>query len=117
VIRQQLQRQNSQQRADLRVRVGDDDQVIAVGAQAGVLFSDGDRACAAHVVWVVGAQKIVPNLDEAFKRVREYTYPRGDERMLQAYGMNSNISKRLIVHKEVMPNRTTMIIVKENLGF
>jgi len=77
----------------------------------------GYAASAAHVVWVVGAQKIVPNLDEAFKRVREYTYPREDERMLQAYGMNSNISKWLIVQKEVMPNRTTMIIVKENLGF
>jgi hypothetical protein len=31
--------------------------------------------------------------------------------------MNSSISKLLIVHREVMPNRTTMILVKENLGF
>jgi len=77
----------------------------------------GYAASAAHVVWVVGAQKIVPNLDEAFKRVREYTYPREDERMLQAYGMNSNISKWLIVQREVMPGRTTMVLVKENLGF
>lgn len=77
----------------------------------------GYAAAAAHVVWVVGTQKIVPNLDEAFKRVREYTYPREDERMLQLYGKNSNISKWLIVNKEVMPNRTTMILVKENLGF
>jgi hypothetical protein len=77
----------------------------------------GYAASAAHVVRVVGAQKIDPNLDEAFKRAREYTYPREDERMLQAYGMNSNISKLLIVHREVMPGRTTMILVKENLGF
>lgn len=77
----------------------------------------GYAASAAHVVWVVGAQKIVPTLDEAMKRIREYTYPLEDERALQAYGMNSSISKLLIVHREVMPGRTTMILVKENLGF
>lgn len=77
----------------------------------------GYAASAAHVVWVVGAQKIVPNLDAAMKRIREYTYPLEDERALQAYGMNSSISKLLIVHREVMPGRTTMILVKENVGF
>jgi L-lactate utilization protein LutC len=74
-------------------------------------------ASAEHVIWVVGTQKIVSNLDEAMKRVREYTYPLEDERALQTYGMNSFISKLLIVYREVMPGRTTMILVKENLGF
>ena len=74
-------------------------------------------AGAAHVVWVVGAQKIVPTLDQAMKRVREYSLPKEDERAHQAYGIGSSISKLLIVHKEVMPGRTSMIIVKENLGF
>ena len=74
-------------------------------------------ASAAHVVWVVGAQKIVPNLDEAMKRIREYSFPLEDERLRKAYGMASFISKLLIVHREVIPGRTTMIIVKENLGF
>jgi L-lactate utilization protein LutC len=74
-------------------------------------------ASAAHVVWVVGAQKIVPDMDEAMKRVREYSYPLEDERFHQVYGRGSFISKMLIVHKEVIPGRTTMIIVKENLGF
>jgi len=74
-------------------------------------------ASAEHVIWVVGTQKIVPNLDEGLKRVREYTFPLEDERALQAYGMNSFISKWLIVNREVMPGRTTMILVKEKLGF
>lgn len=74
-------------------------------------------ASAEHVIWVVGTQKIVPNLDEGLKRVREYTYPLEDERALQAYGMNSFISKWLIVNREVMPGRTSMILVKEKLGF
>jgi len=77
----------------------------------------GYAASAAHVIWVVGTQKIVPNLDEAMKRIYEYTLPLEDERILQAYGINSNVSKLLIVHKEITPGRTTMILVKENLGF
>jgi hypothetical protein len=66
---------------------------------------------------VVDTQKIVPNLEEAMKRIHEYTYPLEDEQALQTHGINSSISKLLIVHHEVMPGRTTMILVKENLGF
>lgn len=74
-------------------------------------------ASAAKVVWIVGAQKIAPNLDEAFKRLEEYSYPLEDQRALKAYGAHSSINKLLIVNKEGNPKRTTMIIVKENLGF
>jgi len=74
-------------------------------------------ASAAHVVWIVGAQKIVPNMDEALKRLEEYTYPLEDQRALKAYGVHSGINKLLIVNKEANPKRTVMIIVKENLGF
>jgi hypothetical protein len=69
------------------------------------------------VVWIVGAQKIVPTLDEAMKRLHEYTYPLEDARALKAYGVHSGINKLLIVNREINPKRTTMIIVKENLGF
>lgn len=93
-----------------------EDGTVVVASNTGSQLA-GYAAAAGNVVWVVGAQKIVPNLDEAFKRVREYSYPREDERALNAYGMNSSISKWLIVHREVMPGRTTMILVKENLGF
>jgi len=77
----------------------------------------GYAASAAHVIWVVGTQKIVPTLEEGFRRIENYCLPLEDERALQAYGMHSNISKILIVHREVMPGRTTMILVKEKLGF
>jgi len=93
-----------------------EDGTVVIASNTGSQLA-GYSASAAHVVWVVGAQKIVPTLDEAFKRIREYTLALEDERALQAYGVNSNISKLLIVHREVMPGRTTMIIVKENLGF
>jgi L-lactate utilization protein LutC len=74
-------------------------------------------ASAGHVVWVVGAQKIVPTLEDAMKRVQEYTYPLVDEQSLQVLGVNSGINKLLVINKEVMPGRTTMIIVKEELGY
>lgn len=93
-----------------------EDGTVVIASNTGSQLA-GYAASAAHVVWVVGAQKIVPNLEEAIKRIYEYTLPLEDERALQTYGMNSNVSKLLIVHKEVMPGRTTLILVNENLGF
>jgi hypothetical protein len=70
-----------------------------------------------HVVWVVGAQKIVANVEEGHKRIREYTYFLEDARAQKAYGMHTAINKTLIVSKENVAGRITMIIVKEKLGF
>lgn len=71
-----------------------------------------------HVIWVVGAQKIVKDIDEGIKRIYEHTLPLESERVKKAYGMpHSAINKLLIVNKEVKPNRVTMIIVEEVLGF
>lgn len=74
-------------------------------------------ASAEKVIWVVGAQKIVRDLDEGMRRIEEYAYPREDERLREAMGVPSNISKVLTVNKETQPGRVTMIIVKENLGY
>jgi L-lactate utilization protein LutC len=93
-----------------------EDGTVVIASNTGSQLA-GYAAGAAHVVWVVGSQKIVPTLDEAMKRVREYSYPMEDERLLQAVGKSSNIRKVLIVSSEAMPGRTTMIIVKEELGF
>ncbi|HKC14449.1 MAG TPA: lactate utilization protein [Patescibacteria group bacterium] len=70
-----------------------------------------------HVVWVVGAQKIVKDLDEAWKRLYEHTLPLESERLKKIYNVPSFVSKVLIVQKEIKPGRITMIIVKEVLGF
>jgi hypothetical protein len=72
---------------------------------------------AANVIWVVGTQKIVPTIENGLKRVEEYTLPLESARALKAYGTTSAINKLLIVNKESRPGRTTMILVKENLGF
>ncbi len=70
-----------------------------------------------HVIWVVGVQKIVKDKDEGMKRLMEHTFPLENERAMQAYGMGSNVSKILVVNKEIKPDRIRMIFVNEVLGF
>lgn len=74
---------------------------------------------ASHVVWVVGAQKIVTDLDAAMKRIYEHVLPLESQRANKAYGITtgSNVSKMLIINKEINPSRLTLIFVKEKLGF
>ncbi len=70
-----------------------------------------------HVIFVVGAQKIVKNIDEGIKRIHEYVFPLEDERAKAAYGMGSGVNKILILRKEMQKGRIIIIIVKENIGF
>lgn len=72
---------------------------------------------AGKVIWVVGAQKLVKDIDEAMRRLEEYTVPREEVHMQQLYNMPTNPSKLLIVNKEIRPGRITMIVVKEELGY
>lgn len=72
---------------------------------------------AAHVIWVVGIQKIVKDLDEGMERIYDYVLPLENEHMKKLYGVGSNVSKLLIINKEINPGRITVIFVKEKLGF
>jgi hypothetical protein len=70
-----------------------------------------------HVIWVVGAQKIVKDLDEGMKRIYDYVLPLESERAKKAYGVpGSRVAKLLIFNKE-SPGRITLILVKEKLGY
>ena len=72
---------------------------------------------AAKVIWIVGTQKIVKDLDEGFRRIEEYSYPLEDARLLAAMGIHTAIGKTLIVNREVVPGRITIVLVKEELGY
>ncbi len=72
---------------------------------------------AGKVIWVVSTKKIVKNKEEGMKRIEDYSLPLESERAKKAYGMGSNISKVLIVNREFMKERITLILVKEDLGF
>jgi L-lactate utilization protein LutC len=72
---------------------------------------------AGKVIWVVGAQKIVRNLEEGMRRLEEHIVPLEEVHMQQLYKAHTYPSKILIVNREIKPGRITMIIVKEELGF
>lgn len=73
---------------------------------------------AGHVIFVVGAQKIVKDLDEAMRRIYEYCLPLESERAKKAYGVaGSSVNKILIINKEVKEGRINIIIVNKALGF
>lgn len=74
---------------------------------------------ALNVIWVVGAQKLVKDLDEGLKRIYEHVLPLESERANKAYNITtgSSPSKILIINKEINPQRLTLILVGEKLGF
>ena len=97
-------------------------QAVTEGGQVLIASNSGSQlgpyaSGAGKVIWVVGAQKIVRDLNEGLRRIQEYNYPLEEQHMQQLYGVGTNINKVLIVNGELRPNRITMIIVKEELGF
>jgi L-lactate utilization protein LutB len=72
-----------------------------------------------NLILVVGVQKIVPTLADAFDRLEKHVMRLEDERMQKAMGMGTYSSKVLIVHKEqpFMGRKSHIILVNEKLGF
>jgi hypothetical protein len=94
--------------------VTEDGHVVVASASGSQLASYAFGA--SHVIWVVGAQKVVTDLDEAFARIENHSYPLEDARAREAYGFPSYIGKQLVVSRET-PGRITAILVEEPLGF
>jgi hypothetical protein len=84
----------------------------ATGSQLGPIASG-----AGHVVLVVGAQKIVPDLNTGLRRVYEYCLPLEDRRARLAYGIHSGVNNVLVINQAIAPGRITAILVNEPLGF
>ncbi len=72
---------------------------------------------AKHLILVASTNKIRPSLQEALRRVWEYVIQLEDERMMKAYGMHTELGKTVILHRERIPGRIKVILVKEKLGF
>ncbi len=84
----------------------------ATGSQLGPYASG-----AGNVIWVVGAQKIVKDLNDGLRRLNEHVVPLEEEHMQQLYKVGTAVNEMLIVNRATRPGRITMIIVKEELGF
>ena len=84
----------------------------ATGSQLGPYASGAGR-----VIWVVGAQKIVKDLNDGFRRIQEHVVPLEEEHMQKLYKVSTAVNEMLIVNRATRPGRITMILVKEELGF
>ncbi|MEM3670557.1 MAG: LUD domain-containing protein [Thermoprotei archaeon] len=73
-------------------------------------------ATAEKVIWVVGSQKIVPDLNAGLRRLQYYAYPMEDIRARAAYSMPSFLGKILIFNGE-RPGRITVVLIKSTIGY
>ena len=71
---------------------------------------------AGKVILVVGSQKIVPDLETALRRIREYVLPWEDAQVRKVIPAGSFVGKILIVEREWMAGRTTVILVRRPIG-
>lgn len=73
-----------------------------------------------NLIFVVSTKKIVPTLNGAMKRLKEYVYPLEDQHMKKLYSVGTNLSKIVIFNAEnwsMSKRKIHFILVKENLGF
>jgi LUD domain len=70
-----------------------------------------------HVIWVVGTQKIVRSLDDALRRIHEYSLPLESERLRKRYNFPGSSVNKILIFERERPGRIRLIFVKENLGF
>jgi len=71
---------------------------------------------AAHAIWIVGAQKVVPDLSTALRRVEDYCLPLESARVQALYGQPSAINRLLILNAEPHPGRGTVLLLREAIG-
>jgi LUD domain len=71
---------------------------------------------AVNVIFVVGAQKLVPDLAAAHERIYEHSFKLEDARALEAYGANSRVGKILEIHQED-PGRIHVVLIRRQVGF
>jgi L-lactate utilization protein LutC len=71
---------------------------------------------AGKVILVVGSQKIVPDLETAFKRIREHVQPWEEAQLRAAANIGTYVGKILIIEREWIKERMTVILVREPIG-
>jgi acyl-CoA hydrolase len=71
---------------------------------------------AANVIFVVGAQKLVPTLEAAHQRIYQHSLVLEDARAQAAYGQHSSVGKVLEIHQE-LPGRIHIVLIRQPAGF
>ena len=71
---------------------------------------------AANVIFVVGAQKLVPTPEAARERVYSHSLVLEDARAVVAYGQHSSVGKILEIHSE-LPGRIHIVLIRQAVGY
>ena len=71
---------------------------------------------ATNVIFVVGAQKLVPTPDAAHERIFQHSLKLEDARALIAYGQHSSVGKILEIDQE-QPGRIHIVLIRQTVGF
>jgi LUD domain len=72
---------------------------------------------AARRIWIAGAQKVVPDLDTALRRVEDHCLPLETVRAQAIYGQPSAVNHLLVLNAEPYPGRSTVLLLREAIGF
>jgi hypothetical protein len=72
---------------------------------------------AARAIWIVGAQKLVPDLSTALRRVDDHCLPLESARAQAVYGQPSAVNRLLILNAEPRPGRGIVLLLREAIGF
>jgi hypothetical protein len=72
---------------------------------------------AGHAILIVGAQKVVPDLSTALRRIEEHALPLESARAQQVYGYPSAINQLLIMNAPPVMERITVLLLREAIGF
>jgi hypothetical protein len=83
----------------------------ASGSQIGPIASGAGK-----LILVIGSQKVVPDLDTAFRRIQDYVFPYEDARLFEQMGIHTAITRTLILERDFRPGRTTIILVRQPIG-
>ncbi len=95
--------------------VTEDGEVVVASASGSQLAAYAFGA--KNIIWVVGTQKVVKDLEEAIKRVKERAFPLENERM-KGLGYPGSMIGKILLFERVSPmQKANLIFVKESLGF
>jgi hypothetical protein len=82
----------------------------ATGSQIGPIAYGAGK-----LILVIGSQKVVPDLDTAFRRIEDYVIPYEEDRLNVAHGV-AKMNRTLILEGDHTPGRTTIILVRAPIG-
>jgi len=94
--------------------ITEDGVLVAASASSSQLGPYANTA--GKVILVVGSQKIVPNLETALRRIHDYVLPWEDAQVRKVMNIGSFVGKILLIEREWVDSRMTVILVRKAIG-